>query len=151
MPGHLYYEPRDITPAKLENKNIVMIGRPSPEKRYRLAIEALPYIIKEIPDCKLTIVSYADSYLVNLAKKLNVSEHVIFTGFQNDVHKFLVNASIYLLLSDYESYCYALAEAKAFGLANINTEKQYLVLTQNGTININNDSPKSPQLNVLNY
>ena len=89
-----------------------MIGRPSPEKRYRLAIEALPYIIKEIPDCKLTIVSYANPYLVKLAKSLNVSEHIIFTGFQNDVHQFLVNASIYLLLSDYESYCYALLKQK---------------------------------------
>ena len=142
MPGHLYYEPRDIAPAKLQNKNLIMVGRACPEKRYHLAIKALKYIIKEVPECTLTIVSDSDQDLIKLSKDLGVYEHVIFTGKQSDVHKFLVDASIYLLLSDYESYCYALAEAKAFGLANINTGKKYLVLTKNGTVNIDNEEPK---------
>ena len=142
MPGHLYYEPRDNTPAKLQNKNLIMVGRASNGKRYNLAINALRYIIKEIPDCKLTIVSNPSQELIKLSKDLGVYDHVIFTGTKDDVHKYLVDASIYLLLSDYESYCYALAEAKAFGLANINLGKKYLVLTENGTININNDDPE---------
>ena len=142
MPGHLYYEPRDITPAKLQNKNLIMVGRACAEKRYHLAIKAMKYIIKEVPNCTLTIVSDRDRGLIKLSKDLGVYEHVIFTGKQNDVHKYLIDSSIYLLLSDYESYCYALAEAKAFGLANINTGKKYLVLTKNGTINIDSEEPK---------
>ena len=51
---------------------------------------------------------------------------MVFTGIQNDVHKYLIDASICLLLSDYESYCYVLVEAKTFGLADINTGKAIL-------------------------
>ena len=78
-----------------------------------------------------------------MSKDLWVYEHVTFTVKQNDVHKYLFDSSIYLLLSDCESYCYSLAEAKAFGLANINIGKKYLVLTKNGTIHIDSDEPKN--------
>ena len=48
MSCHLYYEPRNITSVELQNENVIMIGRPSPVKRYYLSIEALEYIIKEV-------------------------------------------------------------------------------------------------------
>ena len=60
MSGHLYYESRDITPAKLNSKNLIMAGRVSPTKIYYLNIEDLKYIIKKVPDHKLTNVSDSD-------------------------------------------------------------------------------------------
>ena len=43
-----------------------MVGRACPEKRYHLAIVALKYILKEIPDCNLTIVSDGNKDLINI-------------------------------------------------------------------------------------
>ena len=43
-----------------------MIGRTCPENRYHLAIESLKYILKEIPDCNLTIVSECNKDLINI-------------------------------------------------------------------------------------
>ena len=68
IPGNLYYESRDITLAKLQINNLIMIRWPVPPKRYYLAIEALKYIFKEVPDCKLTIVSNSNQNLIKLSK-----------------------------------------------------------------------------------
>ena len=43
-----------------------MVGRACPEKRYHLAIVVLKYILKEIPDCNLTIVSECNKDLINI-------------------------------------------------------------------------------------
>ena len=66
MSRHLYYETRDVTPAKLQNKNWIMVVRACPGKRYHLAIVALKYILKEIPDYNLTIVSECNKDLINV-------------------------------------------------------------------------------------
>ena len=53
---------------------------------------------------------------------------------QEDLKPFYSNASLYFMASSSESFSYALAESKAYGLANVITGKEYLVLTKKGSI-----------------
>ena len=137
LPQLLPFEYQDIVPSKLEKKNILMIGRISTEKKYELGIKAMPYIIKKFPDAMLNIIggfNYYTKSLIILAQSLNVSNNVKFYDLQQDLRPFYSNSSLYFMTSCSESFSFVLAEAKAYGLANIVTGKEYLVLTKKGTI-----------------
>ncbi len=77
---------------KLEEKLIVMFGFAYPNKGFHLAIEALPEILKKVPEAKIILACSAPSdggqnymeTLENLAIKLNIQDKVIFTGFLED-------------------------------------------------------------------
>ena len=137
LPQYLPFDYRNIEPSKLETKNILMIGRISGEKQYELGIKAMPIIIKKFPDAILKIIGGFNSYtrsLKQLTQNLNVSNNVIFYDLQQDLRPFYSNASLYFMTSIAESFSFVLAESKAYGLANIVTGKEYLVLTKKGSI-----------------
>jgi len=137
LPQYLPFEYKEIQPSKLETKNILMIGRFSSEKQFELGIKAMPIIIKKFPDAILKIIGGFNKYtesLKKLAQDLNVSNNVMFYNSQQDLRPFYSNASIYFMTSSCESFSFVLAESKAYGLANIVTGKEYLVLTKKGSI-----------------
>ena len=75
LPQHLPFKYREIQPSKLDTKNILMIGRISPEKQYELGIKSMPIIIKKFPDAILQIIGGFNKYtksLKKLAQNLNV-------------------------------------------------------------------------------
>lgn len=142
LPQFLPFDYRDIQPSKLETKNILMIGRISGEKQYELGIKAMSIIIKKFPDAILKIIGGFNSYtksLKQLAQELNVSNNVMFYDLQQDLRPFYSNASLYFMTSSAESFSFVLAESKAYGLANIVTGKEYLVLTKKGSIVVKNN------------
>jgi len=142
LPQYLPFEYKKIQPSKLETKNILMIGRISPEKQFELGIKAMKIIIKKFPDAILKIIGGFNKYamsLKQLAQKLNVSNNVMFYNSQQDLRPFYKNASLYFMTSSCESFSYVLAESKAYGLANIVTGKEYLVLTKKGSIVVKNN------------
>ena len=55
-----------------------MIGRDDPVKRYDLGIKAMEYIVKEIPECQMKIVSVINIYLQKLIKNLNLKKNIKF-------------------------------------------------------------------------
>ena len=137
LPQFLPFEYQDIEPSKLKTKNILMIGRISPEKQYELGIKAMPIIIKKHPDAILNIIGGFNNYtksLKKLSQDLNVSNNVMFYAMQQDLRPFYSNASLYFMTSSAESFSFVLAESKAYGLANIVTGKEYLVLAKKGSI-----------------
>jgi glycosyltransferase involved in cell wall biosynthesis len=137
LPQHLPFEYKEIQPSKLETKNILMIGRISYEKSYELGIKEMPIIIKKSPDAILKIIGGFNKYtksLKRLAQDLHVSNNVKFYYSQQDLRPFYRNASLYFMTSSAESFSFVLAESKAYGLANIVTGKEYLVLTKKGSI-----------------
>ena len=142
LPQHLPFEYKEIQPSKLETKNILMIGRISPEKQFELGIKAMQIIIKKFPDAILEIIGdfnkYAES-LKKLAQDLNVSNNVVFYNSQQDLRPFYSKASLYFMTSSAESFSFVLAESKVYGLANIVTGKEYLVLTKKGSIVVKNN------------
>ena len=137
LPQHLPFDFREIQPSKLETKNILMIGRISYEKQFELGIKAMPIIIKKFPDAILKIIGGFNNYakkLKKLAQDLNVSNNVKFFDSQQDLRSFYSKASLYFMTSSAESFSFVLAESKAYGLANIVTGKEYLVLAKKGSI-----------------
>ena len=137
LPQHLPFEYKEIHPSKLETKNILMIGRISYEKQFELGIKAMSIIIKKFPDAILEIIGGFNEYaksLKKLAQDLNVSNNVMFYDSQQDLRPFYSKATLYFMTSSAESFSFVLAESKAYGLANIVTGKEYLVLTKKGSI-----------------
>ena len=133
-----------IIPSNLENNNIVMLGRGTdPVKRYELPIEAMKYIIKEIPDCQMNIVSKVNKNLQNMILKLKLQNNVKFTGYLEKVEIYLKNTSLHILSSLSESYPMVLGEAKIFGIPSILCGLDYLTLSKGGTIIIYDDEPTS--------
>ena len=142
LPQYLPFDYREIQPSKLETKNILMIGRISEEKQFELGIKAMSIIIKKFPDAILKIIGGFNQYtesLKKLAQDLNISNNVEFYDIQQDLRSFYTNASLYFMTSSAESFSYVLAESKAYGLANIVTGKEYLVLSKKGSIVVKDD------------
>jgi glycosyltransferase involved in cell wall biosynthesis len=145
LPQYLSFEYKEIQPSKLKNKNILMIGRISSEKQFELGIKAMQIIIKKFPDAILKIIGGFNKYtesLKKLAQDLNVSNNVMFYNSQQDLRSFYSNASLYFMTSSSESFSFVLAESKAYGLANIVTGKEYLVLTKKGSIVVKDNDYK---------
>jgi len=133
-----------VIPSNLSSKNIIMFGRGyDPIKRYELGIKAMKKIIKEIPDCKMNIISESNEHLINLINELKLENKVIFTGYQNNIEIFLKNSSLHILTSFCESYSLVLGEAKIFGIPSILCGLDYLALSKGGTIIIYDDNPES--------
>lgn len=58
MNNFIQYEYNLIKPSNLSSKTILMIGRASDKfKRHELGIKAMQYIIKELPECEMKIIS----------------------------------------------------------------------------------------------
>ena len=142
MDNPMTFEYDSVIPSNLENNNIIMLGRGTdPVKRYELPIEAMKYIIKEIPDCQMNIVSIVNKKLQKMILKLKLENNVKFTGYMEKVETYLKNTSLHILSSLTESYPMVLGEAKIFGIPSILCGLDYLTLAKGGTIIIYDDEP----------
>jgi len=63
-------------------KNVLFVGRLAPETGCDTLIKAAPEIIKNVPDCKITIVGDGREMpvLKEMAERLNIMSHVVFAG-----------------------------------------------------------------------
>ena len=91
-----------------ENENIVgTVGRLSPEKGYDFFLQAARKVVDVLPDTKFIIVggTYFDDdelYQVKLKElihDLGLTEHVIFTGFRNDIPNLIAGMDVFVLSS----------------------------------------------------
>ena len=58
MDNFMTYEFEKVIPSNLISKKILMIGRgDAKKKRFEIGIQAMEYIIKEIPESEMTIIS----------------------------------------------------------------------------------------------
>ena len=142
MDNPVTFDYNSVVPSDLSSKNIIMIGRGNdPVKRYNLGIKAMEYIVKEIPECQMKIVSLINIYLQKLIENLNLKQNIKFTGYQEKVDIYLKNASLHILPSFSESYSQVLGEAKIFGIPSILCGLDHLTLAKGGTIIIYDDNP----------
>ena len=136
------FEYDSVKPSFLSGKNIIMIGRSEdPVKRYDLGIRAMSSIIKEIPDCTMTIISEKTLKFQKLIKDLKLDKNVKFTGYQKNIEIYLKNASLHIFPSISECYPMALVETKLFGIPSIICGLDFLSLAKGGTVIIYDDSP----------
>lgn len=106
--------------SKLTNKNIITIGRLSPEKGQKDLIDAFKIVNKELPKTKLFIVGDGPlrKELEDYTKELKLTDKIIFTGFLGDKgkEKYILDSSIFILPSYTESFGLVLIEAMSYGL-----------------------------------
>ena len=138
------FEYESIIPSDLTKKNIIMIGRgDDPLKRFDLGIKAMKYIIKEIPECEMNILSIPQNNYEILIKNLSLEKNVRFVGYQEKIEIFLKNSSLHIFPSIGECYPMVLSETKMFGIPSIIIGLDYLKLAKGGTVIIYDDEPYS--------
>lgn len=123
-------------------KNIVALGRLTPQKNYKLLIDAFYEFSKKHPDYILEI--YGDGPLKptieKYSEKLGLNTKIILHGFCTDVHKKIVDAGMYVMSSNFEGLSNALLEALALGIPTICTDhpprsaREYIVSYENGIL-----------------
>ena len=142
------FMPFDIKNSKsshLSSKNIIMFGRgQDPIKNFELGMKVMKFIVQEVPESKLFIVSSGElSNLKKLAEILDIKENVIFYGYRINLSDILQNSSLNLFLSYAEAFPSVLSESKIYGLPTILTGMEYLALFNGGTVVAENDFPKT--------
>lgn len=103
---------------KLENKNILCVGRLTYQKGFDLLIPAWAKIVNNLSDWKITIVGTGEDEqkLKQMAIDYNVADTIIFAGQQKDMTKFYSEASIFCMSSRFEGLPMVLLEAQSYGL-----------------------------------
>lgn len=141
-----------IIPSDLSSKKILMIGRGNAKKkRFQIGILSMEYIIKEIINCELYIISNLTGidHLQNIAINLNLENNINFIGYSSTPEIFFKNASLNLFPSISESFGLVLCETKIYGIPNILLGLDYLSISKGGTIIIYDDSSESLAKEVI--
>lgn len=102
------------------NRVIITAGTFRAEKGYWHLLKAFSIVLKDIKDIKLVILgqdykNYKEK-VEKLAEELNISDDIIFGGYQSNPFKFFSRSTIYVLSSTSEGFPNALVEAMACGL-----------------------------------
>ena len=80
MNNLMTYEYNIVIPSNLSSNTILMIGRgQAKKKRFKIGIQSMEFIIQEIPNCKLKIISDISriNNLMNLVNDLNLFNNII--------------------------------------------------------------------------
>ena len=121
IPNSLDYYP--TKQAKLNNKNLISIGRLSKEKGFLDLIDVFKIIHDKDNDFHLDIIGDGSEF--NTIKEkitaLNLNDSITLHGYQNKdyINKYLLNSSLYLMCSYEESFGIVLIEAGSFGVPQI--------------------------------
>ena len=106
--------------SKLEDKNIISIGRLSKEKGFEELLKLFKKLSVKYPDWKLNIVGdgLERNNLLDIAKELKLGDKVVFHGFQGKdyINNLLKESSIYVMTSLTESFGIVLLEAMSYGI-----------------------------------
>ena len=146
MTNFITYEYYFVMPSDLTSKILLMIGRAYDKyKRFDLGIKAMKYIIKEVPESQLKVISTVDGIqdLKNLTKSLNLEKNVNFVGFTSTPEIYFKNASLHIFPTICESFGLVLSETKIYGIPNIVLGLNYVSIAKGGTVIIYDDNPES--------
>jgi glycosyltransferase involved in cell wall biosynthesis len=111
----------------INSEDIVIgtVGRLSPEKGLEYLISAIREVVNAYPQTKVLIVGDGDEkYCLSLQEKvkdLELSSHIIFVGFYEDIPQILRCLDIFSLPSLFEAFNRSLLEAMACGLPVVAT------------------------------
>ncbi|GAB6182613.1 glycosyltransferase [Thermodesulfovibrio hydrogeniphilus] len=118
---HLSYE--EISYPK---KYILFAGRLHKQKNIPLLIKAFSQV-KDFYNGNLVIIGKGkeEENLKNLVREMQLTERVDFLGFQTNPYKWMKNADIFILPSNYEGFPGVLLEAMVCGVPVISTDCPY--------------------------
>ena len=146
MNNFIPYNFNSIVPSDLSSKRILMIGRGYDKiKRLDLGIEAMKYIIKDIPESEMLIISSLKgiNYLQIMTQQLNLKKNIKFVGYHSNPEQFYRNASLHIFPTLAEAFPNVLSETLVYGIPNILVGLDYVSAAKGGTVIIYDDSPLS--------
>lgn len=128
-----------------EDKKIVLfVGRLYHRKGLEILLHSIPPVLKEFSNVKFVIsgkgFKQKEESLRNLAKELNIEDHVTFLGYVPDekLPRLYSASDIFVLPAIYENFPFAILEAQSTGLPVISTKvggiPEFLVDNENGFI-----------------
>jgi hypothetical protein len=146
MSNFLTFNIDSVIPSNLSTNTILMIGRGNDKlKRFILGIIAMKFIIDEVSDSEMKIISNAQ-YIGNLrdiVETFNLQNNVKFVGYTSEPEIYFKNSSIHIFPTVSESFGYVLCETKIYGIPNILLGLDYVSIAKGGTIIIYDDSPNT--------
>jgi glycosyltransferase involved in cell wall biosynthesis len=126
--------PSAVDPPPLESvrfqggntRQVIAVGRLSPEKGFRRLLEAFAVVHQCHPDWSLRILGEGPDRisLEENALRLGIQSAVSMPGWISPVWQELASSSIFVLPSDYEGFPSALLEAMALGVPSIGLRSQ---------------------------
>lgn len=110
------------TDISIKKKQIVTVGRLSGEKGHSILLKAFAQLDQK--DWTLHIIGGGNKKqeLINEAKRLGISDRVLFYGYMKDFSEILGKSEIFVLPSLYEGFPNALIEAMSVPLACISSD-----------------------------
>lgn len=113
--------------SELESNTILYIGWLHPRKGLHILIQAMPYVVKEIPEAKLYVFGAAEKYdkeyeqnILNSIGNRNLKDHVFLLGKRpfDEVRDYLKRANILVIPEQWETIApNALTEGMVLGKA----------------------------------
>ncbi len=105
-------------------KIILVASRLEPEKNVELAINAMPAILKAHPKAGMVIAGDGSQMneLLELAKKLNLEDKVLFIGHRTDIFSLYKGVDLVINPSKYEGFGATIVEALTAGCAVVSTD-----------------------------
>lgn len=156
MNNFLTYEYDNVIPSDLSSKKILMIGRASDQnKRFELGIKTMKFILKEIPDSEMIIISDDKDIIEikNLVKILEIQNNIKFVGYTTTPEIFFKDASLHIFPSIAEAFPMVLTETKIYGIPNLLVGIDYVSASKGGVLIIYDDNPEiiaKFAINILN-
>ena len=142
----LTYQYEKVIQSNLSSKKILMLGRADDKnKRFDLGIKAMKYIIKEISDSQMIIIS-DDSNIDNLKqliKILSLEKNIKFVGYTSTPEIYFKDASLHIFPSIAEAFPMVLSETKIYGIPNIVLGIDYVSTAKEGVIIIYDEKPET--------
>ena len=124
-----YFKPPKRKPSK-ENIDFLFVGRLVKVKNLFYLIKGFSEALKENKKIFLHIVGEGQerNKLETLVKKLNITDFIKFHGvlYKENLLKIYQSSDVFLITSEYESFCMVATEAMACGLPVISTKVGFL-------------------------
>ena len=146
MNNFITYNFSKIIPSNLSYNRILMIGRgDAKKKRFKIGILAFEYLVQEIPQCELIIISDLKGtikiqYLMN---NINLENNIKFMGYSSTPEIFFKNVSFNMFPSISEAFPLVICETKIYGIPNVLLGLDYTTISEGGTIIIYDETPES--------
>lgn len=122
--------------VRQEPHAVVWVGRLSREKQPLDAVRMMEYVVREVPDAKLYLVGSGEEAYVEQLKAwielLDLKEHVVLTGFTQDVAQYYCRASVLVSTSAYEGFGMVYGEAMSYRLPVVSYDMPWLTFMQDG-------------------
>ncbi len=138
-----------------KKKIVLFVGRLYHRKGLEILLRSIPQVLQEFSDVKFVISGKGfkekEESLRNLAKQLDIEDHVTFMGYVPDekLPNLYSASDIFVLPAIYENFPFAILEAQATGLPVISTKvggiPEFLVDNENGFVIDPGDSAQLTQ------